>query len=267
MLNHTLSQPSSTSGFSSILNPNHLHTKLSSHLHYSFSLNPKKSKTPFPNKLSVNRSPHFEHFHHQNNNFTATKSSLSPPATGSASPRFFVGHSIYKGKAALTVEPRAPEFAPLDSGSYKLSREGCVLLQFAPAASVRQYDWSRKQVFLLSITEIGTLMSLGAKDSCEFFHDPFKGKRLCLLPPELNFYSSQNLNQPNAGVQNKLANMDESIYIPVTRAELTVLVSAFNFLVPYLLGWHAYADSIKPDDLTRGNNANPRAGADFEWSR
>ena len=28
--------------------------------------------------------------------------------------RFFVGHSIYKGKAALTVEPRAPEFTPLD---------------------------------------------------------------------------------------------------------------------------------------------------------
>lgn len=25
-----------------------------------------------------------------------------------------MGHSIYKGKAALTVEPRAPEFTPLD---------------------------------------------------------------------------------------------------------------------------------------------------------
>lgn len=88
MLNHTLSQPSSTSGFSSILNPNHLHTKLSSHLHYSFSLNPKKSKTPFPNKLSVNRSPHFEHFHHQNNNFTATKSSLSPPGMQFLTPSY-----------------------------------------------------------------------------------------------------------------------------------------------------------------------------------
>jgi hypothetical protein len=28
--------------------------------------------------------------------------------------RYFVGHSIYKGKAALTVEPRAPEFTALD---------------------------------------------------------------------------------------------------------------------------------------------------------
>lgn len=28
--------------------------------------------------------------------------------------RFYVGHSIYKGKAALTVEPKAPEFTALD---------------------------------------------------------------------------------------------------------------------------------------------------------
>jgi len=31
-----------------------------------------------------------------------------------------------------------------------------------------------------------------------------------------------------AGVQNKALNIDESIYIPVTRAEYTVLISAFN---------------------------------------
>lgn len=31
-----------------------------------------------------------------------------------SSPRFYVGHSIYKGKAALTIEPRAPEFVALE---------------------------------------------------------------------------------------------------------------------------------------------------------
>lgn len=30
------------------------------------------------------------------------------------------------------------------------------------------------------------------------------------------------------GVQNKLINVDESIYIPITRAEYAVLTSAFN---------------------------------------
>lgn len=33
------------------------------------------------------------------------------------------------------------------------------------------------QVFSLSVTEIGSIISLGAKDSCEFFHDPNKGRR------------------------------------------------------------------------------------------
>ena len=33
------------------------------------------------------------------------------------------------------------------SGAFKLSKEGFVLLQFAPASGVRMYDWSRKQVF------------------------------------------------------------------------------------------------------------------------
>lgn len=34
------------------------------------------------------------------------------------------------------------------SGAFKVSKEGYVLLQFAPASGVRQYDWSRKQVYL-----------------------------------------------------------------------------------------------------------------------
>lgn len=29
--------------------------------------------------------------------------------------------------------------------------------------------------------EIGTLISLGPKDSCDFFHDPFLGKRYCVF--------------------------------------------------------------------------------------
>ena len=37
------------------------------------------------------------------------------------------------------------------------------------------------QVFSLSVWEMGTLLSLGPTDSCEFFHDPFKGRRLVLF--------------------------------------------------------------------------------------
>ncbi|KAI3429136.1 uncharacterized protein J3R85_008551 [Psidium guajava] len=241
-------------------------------------LNPRKTS-----RVSLARAPHghlslrcrqSEYFDQQQRFASSTSSdnssSFSPSGGGTMSPKVFVGHSIYKGKAALTVEPRAPEFTSLDSGAYKLSREGFVLLQFAPAAGTRVYDWSRKQVFSLSVTEIGNLIGLGPRDSCEFFHDPFKGKsdegkiRKVLKVEPLPDGSGHFFN---LSVQNKLMNLDESIYIPVTKAEYTVLISAFNFILPYLLGWHAYANTIKPNDPNRANNANSRYGGDFEWSR
>lgn len=122
----------------------------------------------------------------------------------------------------------------------------------------------------MSVTEIGTIMSLGARDSCEFFHDPFKGRsdegkvRKVLKVEPLPDGSGHFFN---LSVQNKLINLDESIYIPITKAEFTVLNSAFNYIVPYLLGWHSFANSIKPEDSNRSNNANPRSGPEIEWSR
>ncbi|VVB03910.1 unnamed protein product [Arabis nemorensis] len=197
-------------------------------------------------------------------------SSSSQNAEGS-SPRYYVGHSIYKGKAALTIEPRAPEFVALESGAFKLTKEGFLLLQFAPAAGVRQYDWSRKQVFSLSITEIGHLVSLGPRESCEFFHDPFKGKgsdegkvRKVLKVEPLPDGSGRFFN---LSVQNKLLNIDENVYIPITKAEFAVLISAFNFILPHLIGWNAFANSIKPEESNRLNNVSPKYGGDYEWSR
>lgn len=43
------------------------------------------------------------------------------------------------------------------------------------------------QVFSLSVTEIGNLVSLGPRESCEFFHDPFKGKGYDLGSYEIFF--------------------------------------------------------------------------------
>lgn len=204
------------------------------------------------------------------NTIASTPRPTRPSASvGALPPRVYVGYSIYKGKAALTLTPRPPEFMPLDSGAYKISKEGYVLLQFAPAVGTRQYDWNRKQVFSLSVSEMGSVISLGARDSYELFHDPFKGKsdegkvRKILKVEPLPDGSGHFFN---LSVQNKLVNVDESIYIPVTKAELAVLTSTFNFIMPYLLGWHTFANSIKPED-NGVNNANPRYGGDYEWNR
>lgn len=39
----------------------------------------------------------------------------------------------------------------MQSGAFKLGKEGCVFLQFAPAGSTRQYEWDKKQVILASV--------------------------------------------------------------------------------------------------------------------
>lgn len=181
--------------------------------------------------------------------------------------RVYVGRSVYKGKAVLTVSPVPPEFTSLDSGAFKISKEGLMLLQFAPSAGFRQYDWSRKQVFKLSVDEMGNLINLGARESCEFFHDPFMGRsdegkvRKVLKVEPLHDGSGHMFK---LSVQNKLKNIDENIFIPVTKAEFAVFNSLFNFIMPCLLGWNAFADSIKPEV----NIANRRRREeDFEWNR
>ncbi|KAG6397728.1 hypothetical protein SASPL_143898 [Salvia splendens] len=194
---------------------------------------------------------------HQQQKFTTLLSprSLFPP-------RVYVGYSVYKGKAALTVEPRPPEFSPLDSGAFKLSKEGYALLQFAPASGVPQYDWSRKQVFSLSVTEIGHIISLGARDSCKGKSDEGRVRKVLKVEP----LADGSGHFFNLSVPNKIINVDENIYIPITKAEFAVLVSSFNFVLPYLLGWHTFANSIKPEDSNRQSSTNPRS-ADFKWTR
>ncbi|KAJ0977902.1 hypothetical protein J5N97_013376 [Dioscorea zingiberensis] len=214
-----------------------------------------------PKTLTVKRNPSFL-ASRRSDYFEAQKLASRPPPEdslpASQPSRVYVGYSIYKGKAALT------------SGAFKVSKEGFALMQFAPAVGTRQYDWSRKQVFSLSVVEMGTLMSLGAKDSCEFFHDPFKGRsdegkvRKLLKAEPLPDGTGHFFN---LSVQNRLLNVDESIYIPISKAEFTILNSSFNFIVPYLLGWHAFANTIKPEDSVHTNNSISRSGAELEWGR
>nr|ACJ84322.1 unknown [Medicago truncatula] len=178
--------------------------------------------------------------------FNPSPSNPPPPATtppnnplvGALPPRVYVGHSIYKGKAALTITPTPPKFVTLDSGAYKISRDGCLLLQFAPSVGPRQYDWNRKQLFMLSVDEMGSVISLGARESCEFFHDPFKGGsdegkvrkvlKIEPFPDGSGFFF-------NLSVQDKIVNVDVSMNIPVSKAELSVLRSIFKYIMPYLL--------------------------------
>ncbi|KAG4401576.1 hypothetical protein AAZX31_02G019500 [Glycine max] len=114
---------------------------------------------------------------------------------------------------------------------------------------------------------MGTLIILGARDSWEFSHETVKSKRKVLKVEPLldatgHLFSLSVLKKP--------ANMEgiqESIFLPVTRADLEVLRSLFNCIMPYLLGWNAFGNSIKPEVYSQVNSTNPRYGADNEWNR
>jgi len=47
------------------------------------------------------------------------------------------------------------------------------------------------------------------------------------------------------------------------------ILCPLQYILPYLLGWHAYANanSIKSADSSRENNVNPSYGGDYDWNR
>ncbi|KAG5068035.1 hypothetical protein JHK85_000412 [Glycine max] len=198
-----------------------------------------------------------------------------PPVAELPQQRVYVGYSVYTRKGVLTVTPRPPEFESKSSGAFKVSKEGYVVLQFAPSVGADEpiYDWNQKQIFSLSVSEMGTLITLGARDSWEFSHETVKLKsnetevrKVLKVEPLLD--ATGHLF--SLSVQKKPVNMEgiqKNISLPVTRAELAVLRVLFNYIMPYLLGWNAFGNSIKPEVYSQVNNTKSRYGADNEWNR
>lgn len=72
-----------------------------------------------PKTLALKRTPSFI-VSRRSDYYEPQKVTSRPPppedslSAASKPSRVYVGYSIYKGKAALTIEPRPPEFSPLD---------------------------------------------------------------------------------------------------------------------------------------------------------
>lgn len=88
--------------------------------------------------------------------------------------RTFTSYPIYKSKSALCVKVIPPTFEMVGARTRTLSREGVLLLEFAPAlpGNTRTYDWAHKLTFSLSSTECGQFLVGDPKQAMEFFHDP-----------------------------------------------------------------------------------------------
>ena len=65
--------------------------------------------------------------------------------------RVFVGHYIYKGKAALTVEPKSPEFTSLDVSFGDINIFFLVLQLTNHFDSLERIRFPRKVLFCFSL--------------------------------------------------------------------------------------------------------------------
>ncbi|CAA2987124.1 single-stranded DNA-bindig WHY2, mitochondrial isoform X2 [Olea europaea subsp. europaea] len=204
----------------------------------------------------------------------STKASLSTAGQnflpdGRSAAKIFAPYSIYKGKAALSASPILPTFSKLESGGIRVDRRGVIFLTFWPAIGERKYDWDKKQTFALSATEVGSLISLGPKDSCEFFHDPsMLSSNAGQVRKSLSIKAHDNAGGYfiSLNVVNNILKTNDRFVVPVTTAEFAVMRTAFNFALPHIMGWDRYTN--QPPKSVDENP--PRLASEFmatEWNR
>ncbi|XP_077249689.1 WHIRLY 2 [Tasmannia lanceolata] len=182
-----------------------------------------------------------------------------------------INFSIFKGKAALSLEPVLPKFTKLDMGNVRMDKRGSLMLKFWPAIGQHKYDWEKKQMFALSATELGSLISLGPAEACDFFHDPSMKtslagqvrKTLQVAPNSDNTGYFFNLT-----VVNSTLKTNERFSVPVSKAEFAVMRSAFSFILPHIMGWGRIANP-EPTSMTLNPLGLSQQGltADLEWGK
>lgn len=170
-------------------------------------------------------------------------------------PMVFVDYTFYKGKSALSVKPIKPTFKRLKTPggtAYSVDRQGSFFLTFAHATGTRQYGWERKQIFSLSVAEMGKLCTLDHGSNLEFFHDPnMMSKDQGKVTKTLKINSSRDREgHPvyyfNFTVKDDLSGFKDEIGVPITPAEFEIMKNMMNFIMPYCLGLHVF---INPSTL------------------
>uniref|UniRef100_A0A0D3F0Y8 WHY domain class transcription factor n=1 Tax=Oryza barthii TaxID=65489 RepID=A0A0D3F0Y8_9ORYZ len=194
----------------------------------------------------------------------------SPPPPENTSGRKFASYTVFKGKAALSMQPILPSFSKLESGGSRVNKNGSVMLTFFPAVGQRKYDYSKKQLFALSPTEVGSLISLGPAESCEFFHDPsMKSSHEGQVKKSLSVTPLGNDSGYflNITVLNNLQKTTERLSLPISKAEFTVMRTALSFALPHILGWDQALTNHQPSPSPASKPRVERPHPDSEWER
>ena len=135
--------------------------------------------------------------------------------------------NIYKSKAAAQftlLPPRRDE-------NNRISKTGAVLLEVAPSAGEKTYDWRNSKL----------TFAFGISDLTAFFDDPNSSnwgsfyhkndtvvKRLSFSPGEGQYEGTYMLS---------LSSGDSRVSIPLSSGEFQVLGRLFTAALPKMLGW------------------------------
>lgn len=104
--------------------------------------------------------------------FSTARTARLFSSTSSATPRLYASYNIYKPQGVLGCKPIPPSVKP----GTKTIKEGSLLFEFTPFNSnLKEYEWSRKQFFALSIPELGDLIAFDKARGIEFIHESSKG--------------------------------------------------------------------------------------------
>ncbi|XVF29796.1 hypothetical protein REPUB_Repub16aG0002000 [Reevesia pubescens] len=202
--------------------------------------------------------------------FSTSVQDFAAKGNSNSNARVFAPYTIYKGKAAFSVSPLLPTFTKIDSGSLKVDRRGSMMLTFWPAVGERKYDWEKRQNFALSPTEVGSLISMGAHDASEFFHDPsMKSSNAGQVSKKLYIKALDGGNgyMVSLTVTNNILKSNDRFNVPLTTAEFAVLKTACNFALPHIIGWD-WLMNRSPRKGIEGSpsKVNPQL-LDLEWDR
>ncbi|KAK2078294.1 hypothetical protein QBZ16_004163 [Prototheca wickerhamii] len=165
----------------------------------------------------------------------------------------FADYTVYKSKGVVSVKAIRPTWGKTGTGSgITVTRQGTLLLEFANARGERDYDWEKKENFALSVTECADILdSVEAGKDKSFFHDPNKmssnegqvTKTLRIAPGRDSGYFF-SLSVKNQGQQSQFN-------VPLSGAEVRVVRSIIEFVIPHLLGFNELM--LGPPDLQDGS--------------
>jgi hypothetical protein len=119
-------------------------------------------------------------------------------------------------------------------------REGCVFMEATSAKDKNVYDWDKKVIMALSVTDMGKLMlTLATGDECKIMHDPgAKSESAGAIKKWLMVSSPKGTkNGVMISISQKAAGDERRHTIPLSGDEVMVLKTLLQAAVSRALNW------------------------------